>query len=63
MICAEDEIGFGTSHEGIMVLDNNATVGTPAADYFKIEQDWVFEIGLTPIVLMLHLTSELQEIW
>ena len=48
MICAEDEIGFGTSHEGIMVLKNDAIVGTPAADYFKIEQDWIFEIGLTP---------------
>jgi phenylalanyl-tRNA synthetase beta chain len=48
MICAEDEIGFGTSHEGIMVLKKDAIVGTPAADYFKIEQDWIFEIGLTP---------------
>ncbi|MEP7168903.1 MAG: phenylalanine--tRNA ligase subunit beta, partial [Bacteroidota bacterium] len=48
MICAEDEIGFGTSHEGIMVLKNDATVGTPAADYFNVEQDWIFEIGLTP---------------
>jgi len=48
MICAEDEIGLGTSHAGIMVLDDDAVVGTPAADYFKIEEDWIFEIGLTP---------------
>ncbi|MBN1952895.1 MAG: phenylalanine--tRNA ligase subunit beta [Bacteroidales bacterium] len=48
MICAEDEIGLGTSHDGIMVLDNTAVPGTPAADYFKLESDSVFEIGLTP---------------
>ena len=48
MICAEDEIGLGTSHEGIMVLDQDANVGKPASEYFKIEEDWVFEIGLTP---------------
>ncbi|HKR04113.1 MAG TPA: phenylalanine--tRNA ligase subunit beta [Bacteroidia bacterium] len=48
MICAEDEIGFGTSHEGIMVLQDDATIGTSAADYFKLEEDWIFEIGLTP---------------
>ncbi len=48
MICAEDEIGLGTSHEGIIVLDKNAKVGTPAAEYFKVEEDFVFEIGLTP---------------
>ena len=48
MICAEDELGLGTSHEGIMVLDGNAVPGTPAADYFRIEKDFVFEIGLTP---------------
>ncbi len=48
MICAEDEIGLGTSHEGIMVLDANTMVGTSAADYFKIEKDKVFDIGLTP---------------
>jgi phenylalanyl-tRNA synthetase beta chain len=48
MICAEDEIGFGTSHAGILVLNNDAVVGTPAADYFKVEEDWIFEIGLTP---------------
>ncbi len=48
MICAEDELGLGQSHEGIMVLDADAKVGTPAAHYFKIENDIIFEIGLTP---------------
>lgn len=48
MICAEDEIGLGKSHEGIMVLDSTAKVGMPAADYFNIETDYVIEIGLTP---------------
>ena len=48
MICAEDELGLGNSHNGIMVLDNNAKPGTPAASYFKIAKDYVFEIGLTP---------------
>ncbi len=48
MICAEDELGLGASHEGIMVLDETAKIGTPAKDYFKIESDTIFEIGLTP---------------
>ena len=48
MICAEDELGLGTSHEGIMVLDPSSKAGTPAADYFQVENDEVFEIGLTP---------------
>ena len=48
MICAEDEIGLGTSHEGIIVLETSTAIGTAAADYFKIENDSVFEIGLTP---------------
>jgi len=48
MICAEDELGLGTSHEGIMVLDSVAKTGTPAKDHFNIEEDFVFEIGLTP---------------
>lgn len=48
MICAEDEIGLGKSHEGIMVLDSNAKIGTPAADYFDLKNDVVFDIGLTP---------------
>ena len=48
MICAEDEIGLGTSHEGIMVLDDSAQIGMPAKEYFHIETDTVFEIGLTP---------------
>jgi phenylalanyl-tRNA synthetase beta chain len=48
MICAEDEIGLGNSHAGIIVLPNDAKVGTKAKDYFKVEEDKVFEIGLTP---------------
>ena len=48
MICAEDELGVGSSHEGIMVLDPGTTAGMPAADYFKIESDTIFEIDLTP---------------
>ncbi len=48
MICAEDEIGLGTSHAGIMVLDADAKPGTPAKEYFKIEEDYTIEIGLTP---------------
>lgn len=48
MICAEDEIGLGDSHEGIMVLEEDAPVGTPAKSYFNIETDTVFEIDLTP---------------
>lgn len=48
MICAEDEIGIGTSHEGIMVLPADSVVGSPAADYFKPYSDWIYEIGLTP---------------
>lgn len=48
MICAEDEIGLGESHAGIMVLPEDTAVGMPAADYFKIERDTVLEIGLTP---------------
>jgi phenylalanyl-tRNA synthetase beta chain len=48
MICAEDELGLGTSHEGIMVLTTDLPNGTPAAEYFKLENDYIFEIGLTP---------------
>ncbi|WP_396169800.1 phenylalanine--tRNA ligase subunit beta [Flavobacterium sp.] len=48
MICAEDELGLGTSHDGIMILDENIVPGTPAAKVFNIENDEVFEIGLTP---------------
>lgn len=48
MICAEDEIGVGTSHDGIMVLSDKAKVGMPASEYFNVESDYVFEIGLTP---------------
>lgn len=48
MICAEDEIGTGTSHDGIMVLEDSAEIGQAAAEYFQLETDYVFEIGLTP---------------
>jgi phenylalanyl-tRNA synthetase beta chain len=48
MICAEDEIGLGSSHEGIMVLPAETKIGMPASEYFKIYRDTVFEIGLTP---------------
>lgn len=48
MICAEDELGLGASHDGIMILDEALAPGTPAADVFEIENDMVFEIGLTP---------------
>lgn len=48
MICAEDEIGLGNSHDGIMVLESNAIPGTLAKDYFNIESDVVLEVDLTP---------------
>jgi len=48
MICSEDEIGLGNSHAGILVLKTSAKKGTLASDYFKIDSDFVFEIGLTP---------------
>ncbi len=48
MICAEDELGLGKGHDGIMVLKETLTPGTPCAEVFNIETDYVFEIGLTP---------------
>lgn len=48
MICAEDEIGLGVGHDGIVVLETSLPNGTPAADYFDLEDDYVIEIGLTP---------------
>ena len=48
MICAEDEIGLGNSHDGILVLSNDAKVGSTAIEYFKPYEDWIYEIGLTP---------------
>lgn len=48
MICAEDEIGLGTNHEGIIVLDETAQVGSAVKDYYNVESDWVIEIDLTP---------------
>ncbi len=48
MICAEDEIGIGTNHDGIIVLDSAAEVGLPAKEYFNVESDWMIEVDLTP---------------
>lgn len=48
MICAEDELGLGESHDGIMVLDEKYAVGTPCSEIFEVEVDEIFEIGLTP---------------
>ena len=47
MICAEDEIGIGTSHDGIIVLPEDAKVGTPAAEYFNLDSDWLIEVDIT----------------
>ena len=47
MICAEDEIGVGTSHDGIIVLPEDAKVGTPAAEYYNLESDWLIEVDIT----------------
>src|SRR5690606_5802894 len=48
MICAEDELGLGTSHEGILVLDEKTGTGIPASELFEVVTDFVFDIGLTP---------------
>ncbi len=48
MICAEDEIGIGHSHDGILILDTDLPNGTPATQYFNLEADFLIEIGLTP---------------
>lgn len=48
MICAEDEIGVGNSHDGIIVLPEDAVVGTPAAEYYGLESDYVIEVDITP---------------
>ena len=48
MICAEDEIGVGTSHDGIIVLPQDTPVGMKAADYFNIQSDWIIEVDITP---------------
>ena len=47
MICAEDEIGVGTSHDGIIVLPEDASIGMPAAEYYNLESDWVIEVDIT----------------
>jgi phenylalanyl-tRNA synthetase beta chain len=48
MICAEDELGLGDSHDGILVLSDDIPIGTPCGKVFKISEDYVFDIGLTP---------------
>lgn len=48
MICAEDEIGVGSSHDGIIVLPDDVAVGTPAAEYYGLESDYVIEVDITP---------------
>lgn len=48
MICAEDELGIGSSHDGILVLQQDVVVGTPASEYFKIENDFILEVDITP---------------
>lgn len=48
MICAEDEIGIGTSHDGIIVLNEEVKPGTPAAEYYNLKSDWLIEVDLTP---------------
>ena len=48
MICAEDEIGIGTGHDGIIVLPDDAVPGTPAKDYYNIKSDYVLEVDITP---------------
>jgi len=48
MICAEDEVGLGTSHAGIVVLKEDAKVGLDAAEYFQPYEDWIYELGITP---------------
>ncbi|MCM1108329.1 MAG: phenylalanine--tRNA ligase subunit beta [Clostridium sp.] len=48
MICAEDEIGIGTDHNGIIVLPETAVPGTPAAEYYNLKSDWLIEVDITP---------------
>ncbi len=61
MICAEDELGIGTSHEGIMVLPSESKVGTTAKEFLNLQSDTIFEIGLTQTGWMLLLILVSQE--
>ncbi|MFC5411201.1 phenylalanine--tRNA ligase subunit beta [Larkinella bovis] len=67
MMCAEDEIGLGTSHAGIMVLDTDLPNGTPAVRYFGLEADYQIEIGLTPnradAASHLGVARDLKAVW
>ena len=63
MICAEDEIGVGTDHNGIIVLPAEAQVGTPAAKYYELESDYIIGVDIRLIVQMRVLTMELLEIY
>ncbi len=52
MICAEDEIGVGSSHDGIIVITDDVKPGTPAAEYYGLSSDWLLEVDLTPTASM-----------
>ena len=65
MICAEDEIGVGTSHDGIIVIpeENAPAPGTPAAEYYNLNSDWVMEVDLTPTASTRHRTTVWHATW
>ena len=48
MICAEDEIGLGKSHDGILVLPSDVRIGTLAKEYFNVEEDYILDVDITP---------------
>ena len=55
MICAEDELGLGSDHEGIMVLDDSAKIGQAAKEHLELEEDVIYDIGLTPNLSLIHI--------
>ena len=63
MLCAEDELGIGASHDGIMELPADAVAGTTARDYLRIEDDYLIEVGLTPNRGMPRRTSAWRATW